>query len=96
MTEPRRGAARNSDGPDRTPEELASLLKAKARSAAVAALREGLEEIEGQYGQHIADTVAGLVDVTEVFAGLDDDEAETRPDGKDDDGPWELKSLSAR
>jgi hypothetical protein len=91
MTEPRRGAARNADG---TPEELARLLKAKARSAAIAALREGLEEIEGRHGQHVADEVSGLVDVGAVFDGLDD-EAEARPD-ETDDGPWELKSLSAR
>ncbi|SEO82177.1 hypothetical protein [Amycolatopsis saalfeldensis] len=94
MSEPRRDASRN--GPERSPEELARLLKAKARSAAVGALREGLEEIEGQYGQHVADEVAGLVDVTGVFAGLDDHAAGTGADSKDDDGPWELKSLSAR
>ncbi|WP_328609918.1 hypothetical protein OG943_12590 [Amycolatopsis sp. NBC_00345] len=92
MTEPRRGGSRNSDGPDRTPEELARLLRAKARSAAASALREGLEEIEDRYGQHVADDVAGLADVDEVFAGLADREAEAR---RDDDGPWEFKSLPA-
>ena len=91
MTEPRRGAARNSDG---TPEELARLLKAKARSAAIAALREGLEELAGRHGQQGADEGAALVDVAAVFAGLDD-EAEAHRD-ETDDGPWELKSLSAR
>lgn len=78
------------------PAELACALLATARSAATAALREGLEDIEERHGRHVADEVAGLLDVAEVYAGLADHDV--RPRGRadrDDDGPWEFKPVSA-
>ncbi|AUI59598.1 hypothetical protein [Amycolatopsis sp. BJA-103] len=72
------------------PEELARTLRATARTAATGALREGLEEIETRHGQHIADEVAGLLDVDGVFAGLRD--TENRRRGSNDDVPWEFKT----
>ncbi len=71
------------------PEELARTLRATARTAATSALREGLEEIETRHGQHVADEVAGLLDVDGVFAGLRDTENRRRGD---DDVPWEFKT----
>jgi membrane carboxypeptidase/penicillin-binding protein len=72
MTESTRAGSR---GPDRTSEELAGTLREKARNAATAALREGLEEIDERHGQRVADEVATLIDVAEVFAGLADRDA---------------------
>lgn len=59
--------------PDRTPEELSQELRAKARRAATAVLREGLAELDDNYGQYVADEVAGLIDIAEIFDGLVDD-----------------------
>lgn len=84
--------SRRAGGPDRTAEELARALRARARSAATAALREGLEDIDDRYGQHVADEVAGLIDVAEVFAGLADRDV---PERRDDDEPWEFKPLTS-
>ncbi len=72
------------------PEELARTLRATARTAATGALRAGLEEIETRHGQHVADEVAGLLDVDGVFAGLRDTENRRRTN--DDDVPWEFKT----
>jgi hypothetical protein len=95
MSESTRGGSRGSDG---TSEELASTLRTKARSAATAALREGLEEIDARHGQRVADEVAGLIDVAEVFAGLTDPAVAVRGNARvskdDDDEPWEYKPLS--
>ncbi|WP_328647768.1 hypothetical protein OHS58_08275 [Amycolatopsis sp. NBC_00348] len=82
-------------------EELARTLLATARSAATAAVRAGLEDIEERHGQHVADEVAGLIDVAEVYAGLADHDVRPRgrADRRDrdnrDDGPWEFKPVSA-
>ncbi|WP_410621182.1 hypothetical protein [Amycolatopsis sp. cmx-8-4] len=82
-----------------TPAELARTLLATARSAATAALRAGLEGIEERHGQHVADEVAGLIDVAEVYGGLADHDVRPRGradrDDRDDDGPWEFKPVSA-
>jgi hypothetical protein len=101
MSESRRAGSRGSrgsDGSGGSPEELASALRAKARSAATTALREGLEEIDGRYGQRVADEVATLIDVAEVFAGLTEPEVPVRRNAKarkdDDDEPWEFKPLT--
>jgi hypothetical protein len=94
MTEARRAGARGSEG---TSEELASALRAKARSAATTALREGLEEIDGRYGERVAEEVASLIDVAEVFAGLVDKDVQPRRkarDTRDDDEPWEFKPMT--
>jgi hypothetical protein len=91
MNESRRAGSRGAGSPGRTPEELAGALRAQARSAATAALREGLEDIDDRYGQHVADEVAGLIDVADVFAGLDDRDAPARKD----DEPWEFKPLTS-
>ncbi|WIV53693.1 hypothetical protein [Amycolatopsis nalaikhensis] len=88
----------DSSGPGRTPEELAAALRATARSAATSALREGLEDIDDRYGHDVADQVAGLIDVAEVFAGLTDPNVRggrTRPAARDDDEPWEFKPVTS-
>lgn len=95
MTEARRAGARGSEA---TSEDLASALRAKARSAATTALREGLEEIDSRYGERVAEEVAGLIDVADVFAGLTDKE-NVQPRGRakdtrDDDEPWEFKPMT--
>ncbi|MEV6898887.1 hypothetical protein [Amycolatopsis sp. NPDC051372] len=96
MTESRRAGE--------TSEELARTLRARARNAAVAVLREGLEEIDGRHGSGVADEVAGLIDVAEVFTGLADREVPARRsrEGRgsrggreDDDEPWEFKPLTS-
>lgn len=95
VSESRRAGARGSAG---SSEELARALLAQARSAATAAVREGLEDIEERHGQHVADEVAGLLDVAEVFAGLADHDVRVRDDDRDtrdDDGPWEFKPVTA-
>ncbi|WP_326834911.1 hypothetical protein VSH64_08280 [Amycolatopsis rhabdoformis] len=51
-------------------EGLARALRERARSAATAVLREGLEEIDERHGRGVADEVAGLIDVGRVFEGL--------------------------
>jgi hypothetical protein len=103
MSEPRRAGARGAESGG-TSEELARALLTRARSAATAALREGLEDIDDRHGQHVADEVAGLIDVAEVFAGLADDDVRPRGNSRDvrlrgnprdDDGPWEFKPVSA-
>jgi hypothetical protein len=92
MTESRRAG---SDG--RTPEELAGALRAQARSAATTALRTGLEDIEDRHGQHVADEVAALVNVDEVFAGLTEKAAPARRrHEEDDEGPYEFKPVTSR
>ncbi|MFI5590335.1 hypothetical protein ACIA5G_35185 [Amycolatopsis sp. NPDC051758] len=89
MTDSRRGAGE-------TPEELASALQDRARSAATTALRTGLEDIEGRHGQHVADEVAALVDVDGVFAGLTAKAAPARRrQDEDDDGPYEFKPVGS-
>ncbi|GAB3360804.1 hypothetical protein [Amycolatopsis echigonensis] len=75
------------------PEELARGLRSTARNAATTALRKGLEEIEERHGQHVADEVAGRVDVDGVFAGLR--ETKSSPRGGNDDEPWELKPTTS-
>jgi hypothetical protein len=82
---------------DPTSDELARALQGQARSAATTALREGLEDIEAQHGQHVADEVAALIDVSEVFDGLTERAAPGRRDDRDsreDDGAWEFKPLT--
>jgi hypothetical protein len=80
-------------GPGSTSEELARTLRGQARSAATTALREGLEDIEGRHGQHVADEVAALIDVAGVFDGLTDRAVPARRDDGDD-GEWEFKPLT--
>ncbi|MEV4603479.1 hypothetical protein AB0K15_39620 [Amycolatopsis sp. NPDC049253] len=93
MTESRRAGE--------TSEELARTLRARARNAAVAVLREGLEEVDERHGRGVADEVAGLIDVAEVFAGLADREVPARGSrggrgrSEDDDEPWEFKPLTS-
>ncbi|WIX77128.1 hypothetical protein QRX50_37860 [Amycolatopsis carbonis] len=99
MTESRRAGE--------TAEELARTLRARVRNAAVAVLREGLEEVDERYGRGVADEVAGLIDAAEVFAGLADREVpargsregrvsrEGRGRREDDDEPWEFKPLTS-
>lgn len=88
MTDSRRGSGE-------TPEELASALRDQARSAATTALRRGLEDIEDQRGQHVADEVAALVDVDGVFAGLNDP-APARPGrSQEDDEPYEFTPVGS-
>jgi hypothetical protein len=94
MTESRRAGARSSG--DRTTEELAGALRAQARSAATTALRAGLEDIEERHGQHVADEVAALIDVDEVFAGLTEKAVPARRHDEDDDGPYEFRPVTAR
>ncbi len=93
MTESRRAGARSSE--DRTPAELADALRAQARSAATASLRAGLEDIEDRHGQHVADEVAALIDVDEVFAGLTGKPVPARRHDEDDDGPYEFRPVTA-
>ncbi|AXB42450.1 hypothetical protein [Amycolatopsis albispora] len=67
-----------------TPEELARALRAKARAAATAALREGLVDIDERHGQHVADEVVGLLDLPDLFEGLlepgqDTDDSDEKP-----------------
>jgi hypothetical protein len=79
---------------------LARTLRAKARSAATTALREGLEEIDDRYGQRVADEVANLIDIAEVFAGITDPDVQVRGNAggnknkDDDEEPWEFTPLS--
>lgn len=75
------------------PEELARALRTTARNAATTALREGLEEIEERHGQHVADEVAGLVDVDGVFDGLREPAGRRRRDN--DDEEWEFKPVTS-
>lgn len=70
------------------PEELAAALRAKARAAATAALREGLVDIDNRYGQHVADEVVGLLDIADIFDGL----VEKGREPADDDEPYELNT----
>ncbi|WP_290050888.1 hypothetical protein [Amycolatopsis solani] len=86
MTDSRRGSGE-------TPDELASTLRDRARSAATTALRSGLEDIEDRHGQHVADQVAALVDVDGVFAGLTGKPARRRDE--DDDGPYEFRPVTS-
>ncbi|MGW4526404.1 hypothetical protein [Amycolatopsis sp. NPDC004378] len=79
-------------GSGETPEELAIAVRDQARSAATLALRKGLEDVEDRYGQHVADEVAGLVDVDGVFAGLNEPVAARRAD---DDEPYEFKPVGS-
>ncbi|WP_143263885.1 hypothetical protein [Amycolatopsis kentuckyensis] len=83
-------------GSGETPEELASALRDKARSAAATALRAGLEDIEDRHGQHVADAVAALVDVDRVFAGLTGKPAPARRRDEDDDEPYEFRPVTSR
>lgn len=85
---PRRDQGASPEEPDRTPEELARALRDRARAAATAALREGLENIDARYGMEVANEVVGLIDIDETFAGLVDENRKSQ-DG-DDDGPYEL------
>ncbi len=71
-----------------SPEELASALRATARAAATAALREGLADIDDRYGLQVADEVLGLIDIADVFAGLVDED-QVSGDGVYD--PYRLK-----
>ena len=89
MTDSRRGSGE-------TPEELASALRDRARGAATMALRAGLEDIEDQHGQHVADEVAALVDVDWVFAGLTEKPAPARRRrDEDDDEPYEFRPVTS-
>ncbi|MGW4488303.1 hypothetical protein ACWEOE_31205 [Amycolatopsis sp. NPDC004368] len=74
MTEPRRAGG--------TPDELARALRDRARAAATAALRAGLEEIDERHGRGVADQVAALIDVAEVFAGLTERAAPAPPSAR--------------
>ncbi|MBE8516931.1 hypothetical protein ILP97_05280 [Amycolatopsis sp. H6(2020)] len=89
MTDSRRGSGE-------TPEELANVVRDKARSAATLALRTGLEDIEDRHGQYVADKVAALVDVAGVFAGLNDPVTARRgrPQPEDDE-PYEFKPVGS-
>jgi hypothetical protein len=71
-----------------SPEELASALRATARAAATAALREGLADIDDRYGLQVADEVLGLIDIADLFAGLVDEDQDPS-DGVYD--PYRLK-----
>ncbi|HWD06048.1 MAG TPA: hypothetical protein VG674_26755 [Amycolatopsis sp.] len=79
----------------RSAEELARELRATARAAATAALREGLEDIDTRHGRHVADEVAELIDVEAVFKGLTEEAAPKRRRGADDDEPWEFTPLTS-
>ncbi|MFG1643181.1 hypothetical protein ACGFMK_23045 [Amycolatopsis sp. NPDC049252] len=74
-------------------EELARGLRATARNAATTALREGLEDIDARHGPRVADEVAALINVAEVYAGLADREVPARGDGDRDDEPWGYRPL---
>lgn len=75
---------------DKTPEELAEVLRAKARAAATMALREGLEDIDDRYGMQVADEVVGLIDIADVFAGLVDEDQDSS-DGVYEPGEFKPK-----
>jgi hypothetical protein len=76
-------------------EELARTLRTTARNAATTALREGLEEIDARHGPRVADEVAALIDVAEVYAGLADRDVPARGNGDRDDEPWEFRPLTS-
>ncbi|MGC7096066.1 hypothetical protein ACPZ19_15445 [Amycolatopsis lurida] len=73
-----------------SPEELAKELRAKARAAATAALREGLVDIDNRHGQHMADEVVALLDIADIFDGLV--EAGKGAGEDDDEQPYELNT----
>ncbi|QFU89406.1 hypothetical protein [Amycolatopsis sp. YIM 10] len=73
-----------------SPEELARELRAKARVAATAALREGLVDIDNRHGQHMADEVVALLDIGDIFDGLVEAGRGTGED--DDEQPYELNT----
>ena len=73
-----------------SPEELAKALRAKARAAATAALREGLVDVESRHGQHVADEVVGLLDIADLYQGLVEPGRDS--DSAEDDQPYELNT----
>lgn len=90
----RRAGSSRADSPEESPAVLARTLRAQARAAATTALRNGLEQLEDAHGQHVADEVAGLLEVEEIFAGLHDPDRRTGSGaGGADDEPWVLKPL---